>query len=162
MIVVPFLICVPLILSGILMFIKSEKVQSQLAYIGAAVMATAVGVLGYGRILGGFAPIELYYETKIADHVIFAAEIVMMLVVTYLCFKYDKKPVCLLSIIPTVIISITEFSFKGPEISHIYIDRLAMLMCLIIGVIGSLIIVYAVGYMSGYHMHPRYVEDSRG
>ena len=162
MIVVPFLICVPLILSGVLMFVKSEKIQSWLAYVGAVVMATAVGVLGYGRILGGFAPIELYYETEIADRVIFAAEIVMMLVVTYLCFKYDKKPVCLLSVIPTVVIAITEFSFKGPETAHIYIDRLAMLMCLIIGVVGGLIIVYAVGYMSGYHLHHKEVEDRRG
>ncbi|MBR6400038.1 MAG: NADH-quinone oxidoreductase subunit L [Firmicutes bacterium] len=157
--VVPFLICFPFAVAAVLMFAKGVKAQGRLAYIGAAFIAAAVVALGYGRIIGGFEPIRLYYDTKIADHVIFAAEIVIMLIVTYLCFKYEKKWVCLLSVIPTAVIGITEFTFTGPEINHIYIDRLSMLMCLIIGIIGGLIIVYAVGYMSGYHMHHKEVKN---
>ena len=40
---------------------------------------------------------------------------------------------------------------------RIYIDHLSILMCLIVGIIGSLIVIYAVGYMHGYHhyLHKR-------
>ena len=141
------------------MFIKNEKLQSFIAYIGAALIAAGVGALALGRIMGGMQPIRMYYSTEIADHIIFGGEIFLMLLVTFLCFKYNKKAISLLSIIPTAVIAAVEFRISTGPTDHICVDRLSMMMCLIIGVVGSLIIVYAVGYMSGYHLHHKEIEN---
>ena len=51
----------------------------------------------------------------------------------------------------------------GPEmaeIAHVHVDRLSVLMCIIIGLIGSLIVIYSVGYMHGYHhLHTEYSRN---
>ena len=125
----------------------------------------SVGVLVYQWISKGMETITLYYNTELVDHIILAAEIVLMGVVTYLSFKYKKAWVSLLSICPTALIAYYEIF--GPEthevVGHIYIDYLSILMCIIVGIIGSLIVVYAVGYMHGYHhsAHHSNVTDRR-
>lgn len=162
MIAVPFLICFPFLVAFILMFVKKPEVQGFIAYIGASLIAAGVGALAIGRVMGGMQPIRMFYETKAADSVIFGGEIVLMLLVTFLCFKYNRKAVCLLSVIPTAIIAAVEFAVPTGNTDHICVDRLSMMMCLIIGVVGSLIIVYAVGYMSGYHMHHKEVKNRSG
>jgi len=70
--------------------------------------------------------------------------------------------ISLLSIVPTLCIA--YFELMGPEMAsagHIYVDHLSILMCLIVGVIGGLIVVYAVGYMHGYHHHHTDIDDRR-
>ncbi|MBQ9519311.1 MAG: NADH-quinone oxidoreductase subunit L, partial [Firmicutes bacterium] len=153
MLAVPFLICFPFVVAFVLMFVKKTSVHSFIAYIGASLIAAGVGALAIGRIMGGMQPIRMYYETEIADKIIFGGEIALMLLVVFLCFKYNKKAISLLSVIPTAIIAAVEFRIHTSRTDHICVDRLSMMMCLIIGVVGSLIIVYAVGYMTGYHQH---------
>ena len=64
------------------------------------------------------------------------------------------------AIIQTPLIMWFEFS-KGHGIeveSNLYIDRLSIIMILIIGIIGTLIAVYALGYMKDFQHH----EDEHG
>ena len=156
---VPFLICFPFAVAFVLMFVKNIRWQAIIAYAGAVLIALGVGALAVDRASSGMQPRLMYYNTAVADHIIFGCEIAIMLLVTYLCFKYNKKAISLLSIIPTIVIAAVEFCVDTVESEHICVDRLSMMMCLIIGVVGSLIIVYAVGYMSGYHLHHKEVEN---
>lgn len=157
--VIPFLICFPFLAAVLLMFAKSTMLRSIISYIGAVLIAAASGVLWFEWAKGGCYPIMLYSDTEIVDHIMLAAEIAIMFIVTFLCFKYRKRKISLLSIIPTMLIIIAEYIAPQERLEHIYIDRMAMLMCTIIALIGSLIIIYAVGYMSGYHMHHTEVKD---
>ena len=91
MLAVPFLICFPFVVAFVLMFVKKTSVHSFIAYIGASLIAAGVGALAIGRIMGGMQPIRMYYETEIADKIIFGGEIALMLLVVFLCFKYNKK-----------------------------------------------------------------------
>ena len=160
MAVIPLLICFPFLAAAVLLLSKNGGLRDLVSYLGAVVIMCLTGVLWVAWIRSGSRPIDLYYNTEIADHVIFGAEIFMMCLVTFLCFKYGYKRVSLLSIIPTVIISVTEFAVPHrPRTAHIFLDRLSMMMCLIIAIIGGLIIIYAVGYMSGYHMHHKEVKN---
>ena len=85
-----------------------------------------------------------------------------MCVVTFLSFKYKKYWVSLLSIVPTAAMVWLELAGpKTEKIAHIYIDHLSVLMCIIVGVIGGLIAIYATGYMHGYHAHHKNVNDRR-
>ncbi len=45
---------------------------------------------------------------------------------------------------------------------HLFVDKLSVIMALIIGVIGSLICIYAIGYMKSFHaLHRKEVKDNR-
>jgi ech hydrogenase subunit A len=47
------------------------------------------------------------------------------------------------------------------EGSALFVDQLSLIMALIIGIIGSLIAVYALGYMKDYHAHKESALDKR-
>lgn len=161
--IVPFLICFPLFISVFMYCIRVNKVRNAIAYVSTVIIMLGVAALCAQWYMGGCQPITLYYETELVDKLILAAEWVIMFVVTYLCFKYKKYWISVLSIVPTLLITWIDV-FSGIEmqpIHHIYIDHLAILMCVIIGVIGSLIVIYAVGYMHGYQHHHLEVEDRR-
>lgn len=160
--VIPFLIIFPLIVALFMFLIKNNKVRNIIAYLGAAIIIVATACLVVSWFRAGAHPVELYVETELADKIILAAEIALMIGVTYLCFKYRRYWVSILSIVPTLMIAWLELA--GPEMAptyHIYLDHLSILMCVIVGVIGSLIIVYACGYMHHYAHHHVEFEDRR-
>lgn len=158
----PFLICFPLIISVLMYCIRVNKVRNAIAYVSAVIIMVTVGILVADWGSKGFQPLEFYTNTEVADKLILLAEVVLMCVVTFLSFKYKRPWVSLLSIVPTIAIAWLELC--GPELeetSKLYVDHLSILMCLIVGIIGSLIVIYAVGYMHGYQHYHTNVQDRR-
>ncbi len=160
--VIPFLICFPIV-AGLLMFcIRDRKLANAISCISAIVIMAGVGVLVAQWLMGDREPIDLYVDTELVDHIILGAEIFLMGLVTFLCFKYKRYWISLLSIGPTLLVAYAElFGPKVEEAAHIHVDHMAILMCLIVGVIGGLIAIYAGGYLIGYHEHHKEVEDRR-
>ena len=163
MAVIPFLIIFPFIVAVLMFAVRVNKVRNAIAYISAVVLMGGVFFLTGQWLAGGAQVIELTYSTALADHAILAAEIVLMCVVTFLCFKYRKYWISILSIVPTLIMVYVELCapIREERMSNIYIDHLSILMCLIVGIIGGLIVIYAVGYMHGYHHHHTDIGDRR-
>lgn len=162
MAVIPLLIIFPLCVSALMFVIRNNKLRGHVAYLSAIIIMIGVVMLVVNWVRAGAQPMELYAETEAVNHIILAAEIVLMVLVTYLCFKHKKYWVSLLSIIPTILIA--WFELAGPtrqESCHIYVDHLSILMCVIVGLIGGLIVIYAVGYMHGYAHHHVEFEDRR-
>ena len=165
MAIIPFLIIFPLVIAIIMYCTRINKIRNVIAYISSIIIMIGVGALVCQWVRRGMGTLTYYYNTEIVDHVILGAEIILMVLVTYLSFKYKKAWVSLLSICPTLLIA--YFEIFGPEttsiVGHIYVDYLSILMCIIVGIIGSLIVIYAVGYMHGYHHSPHHanVEDRR-
>lgn len=155
-----FLILFPMICAPVVYFIRNDKVRAYFTYIFAVVIMVAVGVLVVQWVDRGLMPVDLYMHTEAADRIILLSEVVLMVFVTVQCFRYRKYWISLLSIIPTLLIAWLELF--GPQMApqtHIRIDHLSILMCLIVGVIGCLIMIYAVGYMHGYHIHRKEIQD---
>ena len=160
--VVPFLICFPFLVSILMYCIRVNKIRNVIAYISAGAVMVATITLMVQWIAGGCESIELYYHVETLDRIILVFELLCMVIITYLCFKYKKYIISVLTIFPTLLVAWLElFGPQRATIYHIYIDHLAILMCLIVGIIGSLIIIYAVGYMPGYHHHHTEFEDRR-
>ncbi len=175
--VVPFLIIFPVVMACLMYVARAENVRRVLAFCGAIVIMGASIVLAVQWFMNGKEVMTLYHETEVADHCILVAEILLMCVVTFLSFKYRKYWISLLSIFPTCAMVWYELAESGKNqqfllrsnisasvaaidpACHIYIDRLTILMCLIIGIIGGLIAIYAIGYMQGYHNHHKDVEN---
>ncbi|MCR5468722.1 MAG: NADH-quinone oxidoreductase subunit L, partial [Lachnospiraceae bacterium] len=160
--IVSFLICFPLIVSLLMYCIRVNKVRNAIAYVSAVIIMGAVALLVGEWVMNGCVPIKLFTETETVDKIIVAVEWLIVILVTYLSFKHKKAWVSLLSVVPTA--CLTYLDFNGPalvEQPHIYIDHMSVLMCIIIGLIGGLIVIYAVGYMHGYHHHHLEFEDRR-
>lgn len=159
---IPFLICFPLVIAVLMFFIRVNRVRNIIAYISAVIIMIGVVVLTGQWIYGGRQTVGLYYDTWVVDKIILSGQVVLCCFITFLCFKYKKYLISLLSIIPTGITVYIETSgMPIEETNHIYLDRLSLLMCLIIGIIGGLIVIYAVGYMHGYHHHHTEFRDRR-
>ena len=159
---IPFLICFPLVVAALMFAIRNEKIRGIVAYIGAGTIMAVTGLFAFQWFKLGAPLMELYYHTHTIDMIMLGAVWVLMFVITYLSFKYNKHIISLLSIIPTLLITYMElFGPEMAEIAHIRVDKLSMLMCIIIGLIGSLIVIYSVGYMHGYHrLHTEYEDRS--
>lgn len=159
---IPFLIIFPFLVSILMFTIRVNKVRNTIAYASAGVIMAVTASMVIQWIANGCQSMDLYYHTHHIDMLMLAAVVLLMFLVTYLCFKHKRRLISLLSIIPTIMI--VKLELNGPElatIAHIHVDRLAMLMCVIIGVVGSLIVIYSVGYMHGYHhLHVEF-EDRR-
>lgn len=149
-----FLVCFPLMVAPVMYLIPNDKVRGRVTYICGALIAAAALCLTARWAAGGMQVIEAYDPAAWIDHLILAGEIALAVIVTILCFKYHRGIISLLAVVPTAMIAFLEL--KGPKLAKvnaIYVDHLSILMCLIIGIIGVLIVVYAVGYMEGYHEH---------
>lgn len=160
--VVIFLICFPVLMGLIVYGVKDDLMRNRLLYIGSGVIMAGVAVLVIQWAAGGGEPIMCYFDTEMADHVILGVEIALMCLITYLCFKHKKYWISLLSIAPTALIAWFELSGHEMErAGHIYIDRLSVLMCVIVGLIGGMIVIYSGGYMTHYHQHHKRIKERK-
>lgn len=94
---------------------------------------------------------------------IIAVECFLVVLITVLSIKYKKYYAAALSIAQTALIFWYEFSGAAPYASndYLYVDQLTVIMVLIIAIVGTLITVYACGYMSDYHHHHTDIKDRR-
>ncbi len=156
---IPILIAVPALMAVILPFIREVKVRGIVVYIGAGcVMVLSMIILGIWLADG--APTRyLYLDTELVDHAMTVVDLFLMCLIIYMGVKYRRILVILLSVAQTGLLMYVEFTAQMPESYHMMIDGLSMLMCMIIAIVGSLICIYAVGYMKGYHHHHKEFKD---
>lgn len=156
-----FLLLFPLIIAAILLVFRSEKIRSIIVKVSAAVIAIASIYVAIEYIDGGTVLFD--FENVIVDYLMLITEICLGIVIFYLGIKYKKYLVSILALIQTPLMAWFELT-KGHEISisnYLYIDGLSSIMVLIIGIIGSLITVYAVGYMKDFQKHHEGEPDRR-
>ena len=160
--VIAFLICFPFVAAAVLALMKKHgKPRKFVIFVSCALIVAAVLYFVTGVLISGQSTAYLT-ETHAIDTVMLIAEIGLMCMIVYFGFRYRKYYVALLSVLQTGLITWLELS-GGSEIegAHIRTDRLTVIMCLIVGVVGTLICVYAVGYMKDYHAHHTEFKDRR-
>ena len=153
-----FLILFPMVVAFALLLIKNDKGRDVIV-IGASIIIAAMSIV-----------VAIQFASGGGDFFSFNGEVVgyIMLVVeaglcVYICITsamHRKWLAFIFAIVQTPLIMWFEFS-KGHGIeveSNLYVDRLSIIMILIIGIIGTLIAVYALGYMKDFQHH----EDEHG
>ncbi|MCR5581987.1 MAG: NADH-quinone oxidoreductase subunit L [Pseudobutyrivibrio sp.] len=149
------LICLPFLWAILPAVIHNSKCRAFFVYLGCGiVIALSVYTAIQWYLAGGQTlNFDLPYR-EVFDDVILVGDLFLMCLITYLSFKYKKGVISLLAIVQTLLVAGLELF--GPELEEVpalHFDWLTFVMILIIGVIGSLIGIYAVGYMHGYHIH---------
>lgn len=159
--VVEFLIVFPFIMAVIVGFMKKANHARSAVVIGGGFIIMAASVYVAVMTLSGAEKGECFLtETRGADILIMAGEVFLLCLVIFLSIKYKKYYCILLSAAGTLPILWMDLSGKGIEGQmHIRVDALAAIMYLIVGVVGTLICMYACGYMKDYHHHHTDVEN---
>lgn len=106
-----------------------------------------------------------YYsvESGLVDIGIPVAELGIAVIVIYLSLRAKRfLPVLLMGAQALVMLLFEVTSAESFHIEHsLFLDKFSVIMALIIGIIGSAICLYALGYMPEYHEHYKEVKDRR-
>lgn len=152
----------PLLIAVILMFVKTQKAFAYIIRTSAIVIIILSVILvsrNFNHIFIGNLS-----EYEWIKYLIATIEILITAYIVYSGIKKKSLWVVLFSVVQLCISLWFEFT-KAKDIAvteSIYMDKLSLIMILMIGIIGSLICLYAVEYMKDYHRNHPELKDRRG
>ncbi len=140
---------------------KSGLVRRCVQFSFCGVIVAAV-ILFAAVSLTASEPVSYLPHTHGVDMLMLAVEWALVVLVFYYSFKYRKYYCALLSIAQTGLMTWLELSGRASlPGDHILADKLTIAMTLVIGIVGCLICVYAIGYMKDYNRHHLDYKDRR-
>ena len=153
-----FLLLFPLLAAVLIASVRNAKIRGLLVRISALLIAAASGYTAW-QYLGVDTAIRV--EAEWLGYGMLALDVAMAAFVIVVSLKHKRLLPNLLTLIQAPLLVWFELTEgHGIEVtSDIVIDRLAVIMILIIGIVGSLICVYAVAYMKDYHHHHTEYKD---
>lgn len=97
------------------------------------------------------------------DLIMAAVEVLIAVYIIMLGIRNKRYFISILSFVQTTAVLCFEFGFKkGIEVEKaIIFDKFTAIMALVIGLVGSLICIYAVGYMKAYHEHHKEYKERK-
>ncbi|MDD4127882.1 MAG: proton-conducting transporter membrane subunit [Methanomicrobium sp.] len=156
-----FLILFPLIAAIIMLLLPNGVIRDVVVKIAALITAVASVYL----LINTFGK-DISYVTVGSESlgtVFLLAEFAVALFIIAISLKFKQYIVAVLAVVQTVILVYAErfASVETGFLNEFFVDEFSVIMALIIGIIGSLICVYSVGYMKGYHEKHADVKDNR-
>ncbi len=156
-----FLILFPLVVALALLVLKTDMTRGILVKAAAAVIAAGSIFLAWQYF--GSNGEYFKFEGEYMTYIMMGLEIAIAIFIFVLGIKYKKYLASVLVAIQAPIMVWFELNI-GHTIevqSDVFIDKFSIIMALIIGVIGSLICVYALGYMKDFQHHNHDQKDRR-
>jgi ech hydrogenase subunit A len=94
---------------------------------------------------------------------VLALELAVAAFIFALGIRHVRHFVSLLALLQAALALATELAFgEGQPLEHVFAgDKFSLIMAVIVGVVGSLIAVYSLGYMKAYHEHHGEYRDRR-
>jgi NADH:ubiquinone oxidoreductase subunit 5 (chain L)/Multisubunit Na+/H+ antiporter, MnhA subunit len=156
-----FLIVFPLIAAVLLLVVSKDSIRDALVKISALL----IGIVSLMTLFLYYNTGALYFPVgyQQVSQIIFLVEVFLALFILYLGIKYRKSLAVVLILVQLGLLAYFEMfcSEALHAVQNLFIDQLSIIMALIIGIIGSAIAVYAVGYMGTYHRNHPEVQDRR-
>jgi ech hydrogenase subunit A len=129
------------------------------------ISAIAIGIVSLLVLLFGYNKGTLIFSinSELVSQIMFFIELVLAAVILYLGIRYRKSLTVILILVQAGLLLFFEIRFSGNLHidNNIFLDQFSIIMALIVGIIGSLICVYSVGYMETYHHHYKEIRDRR-
>jgi ech hydrogenase subunit A len=160
------LLLIPLVGALLSLLIKQGKAWQVLGkLLAACLVAATIGFVVQHHAVGQeFISLPSSLEGFPLDYVLLGGELLLSLVLIVISIKRKNILALLLVLTQTALTVVNDFLYKPGEsdITKIFVtDRLSLIMVLIVGIVGALISLYAVGYMGNYHHHNPQVKDRR-
>ncbi len=156
-----FLILGPLITAFFMLLVRKDAERNWIVKLSAL----GIGAVTIILLVSQYSKGTLYYsfDAESIGRFMFFIEIIIAVFLLYLGIKFKNYLVIGL----VLLISSLMLYFEGVYAHTIdvkyslFIDQFSIIMALIIGIIGSLICVYALGYMKDFHEHHKELQDRR-
>ncbi|NBJ16384.1 MAG: NADH-quinone oxidoreductase subunit L [Dehalobacter sp. 4CP] len=154
-----FLVLFPIVVALLLLILPQPAVRKGIVVLSTIILTVASVYLVVQYFNTGTVFFNL--DNQYIDLGIFAVEIILAVIVIGISLKYKQYLAGLLMLTSAAIMIWFEGSY-GEEIQtsyNLFVDNLSLIMTLIIGIISSLIAVFAIGYMKDYHHHHKEIKD---
>lgn len=165
MLYLAFLIIFPFVVAAVLMCMKTDSVLRTAVVVSGAAAEIVAAVFFSVAHKAWVPPVSYAYlsHTGNIDKLIAVCEVLLMILVFSQAIRFRKYYILLLSALGTIPVLWLDVTGAGESTSaHIYVDSLTVIMVLVVGIVGSLICIYAVGYIKDYHSHHTDVKDRSG
>ncbi len=156
-----FLILFPLITAIFMLIVRRDQERKWIVRLSALMMGAVLVWL----LATAFNKGTLFYAigSEPVSQIMFVIELVIAAFILYMGVKFRNYLVIGLITLQTLLVIWYEAAFAhGIEVRYeLFVDQFSIIMALIIGIIGSLICVYALGYMKHFHEHHHSCTDRR-
>lgn len=161
MTLVPLLILLPLVAGVLMLIVRSDRIRSALVVFFSAV----IGAMSLGLLTSYLDParLEAGLNTHLVERLMLLTEVGIGAFLLYLAVRHRRYLVGALVLAQTGLMVWFETKVAGhvAEGPHLFADKFSIIMALIVGLIGGLIAIYAIGYMREYHEHHSELPDKR-
>ena len=139
---VGFLILFPFLVAAVIACTRNDGIRKAVVYVSSTVIIAVAIWYSVMRLLsGGF--VTYLPETEVVDIIMMCGEVFLMALIVVLSVKHKKTLPAILSVAQTGLILWLEIFADKPEkteeMMHLYCDKLTIVMCLIVAVVGCLI-----------------------
>jgi len=156
-----FLILGPLITAFFMLLVRKEPERNWIVKLSAL----GIGAVTVILLISMFDKGTLYYSfaAESTGLLMFFIEMVIAVYILYLGITYRNYLITGLILLQSALMIYFEAAYAHTiDVSYtLFIDQFSIIMALIIGIIGSLICVYALGYMKDFHAHHKELQDRR-
>ena len=146
--------------------IKDEKIRGGVVIVGSIVMMVLdvlFCIWAYTNGVGDNKVLTFLPESGVTEkctYVFMAGEVFLFSLISVLSVKHGKYHCILLSAAGTIPVLWLDTTHKAVEnLPMLKVDDLTILMFMVVGIVGGLISIYAVGYLHDYHIHHKDVEN---
>ncbi len=144
-----------------MLFVRSDLERNWIVKLSAL----GIGVVTAVLLVSQFDKGTLYYSfsAESTGLLMFFIEMVIAVFILYLGIKYKNYLTVGLILLQSVLVLFFEMFYAHlVDVKYtLFIDQFSIIMALIIGIIGSLICVYSLGYMKDFHRHHKELPDNR-
>ncbi len=157
-----FLIVFPLFIAGLAIAPPPGTTFRRTIGVIANVVLAAVSIYLLVTYLDQ-GPAYFRAESHLVNMVMLAVEVLIAAYIVYISLRSKQYLPVLLVVIQSLIMVTFEFTAgRTIEIEHnLFVDKFSIIMALIVGIIGSAICLYAMGYVPEYHERHKEVKDRR-
>ena len=150
-----FLVVYPAIAAGLLLLVRSDSFRGVFVSVSAALVAAGSIAVAVLFALGGGKPVALSFECEAIDVVLALVDAFIAISIAVIAGRGRKPWIVLLAIIQLALLAVNELAVapRASVFTPIYVDTLSVIMALVIGIIGTGITVYAIGYMRDFQRH---------
>ena len=162
MALIGFLILFPLAIAAILLIARTEVARRVI--VCAAGVVIGIGSVWLVLANLGASCTQFEFSSTTIDMISTVVGVLVAAVIFGYGVKYKNMLACVLAVIQVAGSLVFDLVYaRGIEVEYgLYLDSLSLLMAFIIGVVGSGICIYALGYMEDFQAHePEGAKDRR-
>lgn len=161
MVAITVFLLFPLAAALTIFLVKKDAARNLIVRISAVITALLTLVV-VGLFFRDGIALSSPWEKSI-DLIMAAVEVLIAVYIITLGIRNKKYVISILSFVQTAAVLCFEIGFKkGIEVEKaIVFDKFTAIMALVIGLVGSLICIYAVGYMKAYHEHHKEYKERK-